>query len=172
MWAKNHDQSRLLSLNSNVIFRKTNKDNNRVSIRRTIHLYEEINLNEMIPDAEYADVDIVSDNRSSQVVPRTDHDSDGYLILQGQGNDEHVYQGSEDSQGYLRPVPESRVNSPEDQRHDTEGYLKPIPSKHDAIESQYLTRPLSGATASPYSTPYDHVSLWQKALQLRMSKRW
>ena len=174
-------------------------DNNRVSIQQEVHIYEEISLNEMVPDPDYEDVEVVSDDHPppvvprtdldavvsddhpSPVVPRTDLDADGYLKLQGQGNDEHVYNGSvrgsdddvpmcEDTEGYLRPVPESPANPQEDQRRDSQGYLKPVPSNHDAIESKYLTPHLPGATVSPYSTAYDHVPWWQKALRLKINK--
>ena len=137
-----------------------NTDNNRVSIRREVHLYEEINLGEMAP--VYEDVDVVSDQNPSPGVPRTDLDADGYLNLEGQQDDKHAYQrpasGNDDEPLF------------EDQRHDTEAYLKPVPSNHDVIESKYLTPPLPGATASPYSTPYDHVSSWQKSLQSKLKR--
>ena len=195
------EESGSITVTSNVTFRMKNTDNNRISIRREVHFYEEINLNEMVPDPEYEDVDVVTDDHPSPVVPRTDQDADGYLKLQGQGNEEHAYQGavpgnnneaplsedtqgylravpgddddtplSEDTQGYLRSVPDNTADSLEDERHDTQGYLNPVPSSHDAIESKYLTPPLPGATASPYSTPYDHVPFWQKSLRLKINK--
>ena len=127
-----------------------------------VHLYEEINLGEMAP--VYEDVDVVSDQNPSPGVPRTDLDADGYLNLEGQQDDKHAYQrpasGNDDEPLF------------EDQRHDTEAYLKPVPSNHDVIESKYLTPPLPGATASPYSTPYDHVSSWQKSLQSKLKRPW
>ena len=137
-----------------------NTDNNRVSIRREVHLYEEINLGEMAP--VYENVDVVSHDVPSDIVLTTDLDAHGYLNLEGQQHNVHTYQrpasGNDDPLLY------------DDHRHDTEGYLKPVPSNHDVIESKYLTPPESGATASPYSTPYDHVSSWQKSLQLRLNR--
>ena len=144
--------------------RTGNTDNNRVSIRREDHHYEEIeelNLVERVPDC-YEDVDVVSDRNPPPVVPRTDLDVDGYLNLEGQQDNEYACQtpasGNDDAPLF------------EDQRHDTEGYLKPVPSNHDVIESKCLTPPLPGATASPYSRPYDHVLSWQKSLQLRLNR--
>ena len=134
-----------------------NTDNNRVSVRREVHIYEEINLGEMVPD--YEDIDVVSDDHPSPTIPRTDLDADGFLNIEGQ---QHANQ---------RPVSGNDHGSLyEDQRHDPKGYLTPIPSNHDVIECKYLTPPLPGATASPYSTPYDHIPWWQKALRSKLNR--
>ena len=61
----------------------------------------------------------------------------------------------EDHRGYLRPV----------NHEDDAGYMKPVNSRLDAIPSKYLTTQLCGATAGPYSTPYDHLPRRQKAFR-------
>ena len=117
----------------------------------------------MIPDPEYDDVVVVSDDHPPPAGTRTDQDVDSYLNLQSQGNGE---------QAYLGPVSgdNGEVLLSDDQRHDNQSYLNPIPSNHDAIQSQHLTPLLPEATANPYSTPYDHLPSWQKILRSKINK--
>ena len=124
---------------SYLIFSRKRSDqrtgNNGARVRREVHIYEEINLSEVVPD--HGDVDIVSGDHPPSVVPRTDVNSDGYLNLEDQQDSAHAHQIS------VSGNDDSHVTE------DQQGYPKPVPSNHDVIKPKYFGAPVAWSNSKP-----------------------